>query len=56
MFRLFIVTYLVTQLAAIAGKSHNPVLLYVGIGIAFWYFVLRFPVYPIKNDSQDVEN
>ena len=46
MFRLFMYSFIFTQIAASAGANHAPAMLYVGIFLAYLLMTRWFPVFP----------
>lgn len=50
-FKIFAISYIATYLARVAGEYHNPVLLYCAIAFAYWFLVIRFPVYKTPTDN-----
>jgi hypothetical protein len=46
MFRLFMYSFIFTQIAASAGANSAPVMLYTGIFIAYFLMTRWYPVFP----------
>lgn len=55
MLKLIIIFWVLTLIARVAGESHTPLILYFGIGLAYYWLVLRFPLYTIQKNEQDIE-
>lgn len=55
--RSFIITFILTEIASVAGKSHNPVILILGVIFAYYLLVIRCPFYPyISPDTNEEDN
>jgi len=50
-FKLFL-SYVFMEIATLAGKYNIPSMLYFAIGISYWIFVIKFPIY--KKSMEDV--
>jgi len=48
-------SYFFYFIATMAGKYHNPSLLYCTIGFAYWVLVMKYPIYKKIEDMEDVE-
>ncbi len=54
-FRIFIIYYLCSEYASIAGKNHNQMMLWAGVVVAYIIIVRWFP--PFQNtDPKKEEN
>lgn len=55
-FKIWFLSYIFVTIAEIAGKRHEPMLLYAGIAIACWVLLLRFPVFKYPSKDKKEEN
>ena len=51
----WLIIYILYLFSSYAGMLHNIVILYLGIGLAYYIFMIRFPVFK-KQPTEDVDS
>lgn len=55
-FKIWIISYICIEYAAIAGKNHNQTMLWVGVAAAYFIIMRWFPPFRNEGPKEEEEN